>query len=194
MRKVILTAMALLTAVTMPASSVKNPIKVKPGGYLTHESKIATIEPEAKTKKSFLMKQTKRVKPSGAQNCNHQELPILQQDPPGDRLLLYHQAWQVYPGSRKTSTKLHHFQRSLYGSLESIHQRLLLSAFWGELGKESMLASTHARQLTWTLMSWCILRQQALKDRREPSSLLPRDGTMLATITSISSIQDLPSD
>ena len=52
----------------------------------------------------------------------------------------------------------------------------------------------HARQLTWTLMSWCILRQQALKDRREPSYLLPRDGTMLATITSISSIQDLPLD
>ena len=55
MRKVILTAMALLTAVTMPASSVKNPIKVNQVGYLTHESKIATIEPEAKTK-SFLIR------------------------------------------------------------------------------------------------------------------------------------------
>ena len=59
MRKVILTTMALLTAVTMSASSVKNPIKVNQVGYLTHESKIATIEPEAKTK---------RVKPSGAPN------------------------------------------------------------------------------------------------------------------------------
>lgn len=47
--------MALLTAVTMPASSVKNPIKVNQVGYLTHESKIATIEPEAKTK-SFLIR------------------------------------------------------------------------------------------------------------------------------------------
>lgn len=55
MRKVILTAMALLTAVTMPASSVKNPIKVNQVGYLTHENKIATIEPEAKTK-SFLIR------------------------------------------------------------------------------------------------------------------------------------------
>ena len=49
MKKVILTTMALLTALTMPASSVKNPIKVNQVGYLTHESKIATIEPEAKT-------------------------------------------------------------------------------------------------------------------------------------------------
>lgn len=55
MRKVILTAMALLTAVTMPASSEKNPIKVNQVGYLTHESKIATIEPEAKSK-SFLIR------------------------------------------------------------------------------------------------------------------------------------------
>lgn len=55
MRKVILTTMALLTALTMPASSEKNPIKVNQVGYLTHESKIATIEPEAKTK-SFLIR------------------------------------------------------------------------------------------------------------------------------------------
>ena len=55
MRKVILTAMALLTAVTMLASSEKNPIKVNQVGYLTHESKIATIEPEAKSK-SFLIR------------------------------------------------------------------------------------------------------------------------------------------
>ena len=55
MRKVILTTMTLLTAVTMPASSEKNPIKVNQVGYLTHESKIATIEPEAKTK-SFLIR------------------------------------------------------------------------------------------------------------------------------------------
>lgn len=55
MKKVILTTMALLTAVTMPASSEKNPIKVNQVGYLTHESKIATIEPEAKTK-SFLIR------------------------------------------------------------------------------------------------------------------------------------------
>ena len=55
MKKVILTTMALLTAVTMPASSVKNPIKVNQVGYLPHESKIATIEPEAKTK-SFLIR------------------------------------------------------------------------------------------------------------------------------------------
>lgn len=55
MKKVILTTMALLTALTMPASSVKNPIKVNQVGYLTHESKIATIEPEAKTK-SFLIR------------------------------------------------------------------------------------------------------------------------------------------
>lgn len=55
MRKVILTTMALLTAVTMSASSVKNPIKVNQVGYLTHESKIATIEPEAKSK-SFLIR------------------------------------------------------------------------------------------------------------------------------------------
>lgn len=47
--------MALLTALTMPASSEKNPIKVNQVGYLTHESKIATIEPEAKTK-SFLIR------------------------------------------------------------------------------------------------------------------------------------------
>ena len=60
--------------------------------------------------------------------------------------------------------------------------------------KESMLASMHARQLTWTLMSWCILLLQALKDRREPSYPLPRAGTMLETTISISSIQDLPSD
>lgn len=58
MEKVILTTMALLTAVTMPASSVKNPIKVNQVGYLTHESKIATIEPEAKSK-SFLIKDQK---------------------------------------------------------------------------------------------------------------------------------------
>ena len=58
MKKVILTTMALLTAVTMPASSVKNPIKVNQVGYLTHESKIATIEPEAKTK-SFLIRDQK---------------------------------------------------------------------------------------------------------------------------------------
>lgn len=55
MKKVILTTMALLTVVTMSASSVKNPIKVNQVGYLTHESKIATIEPEAKTK-SFLIR------------------------------------------------------------------------------------------------------------------------------------------
>lgn len=55
MKKVILTTLALLTALTMPASSVKNPIKVNQVGYLTHESKIATIEPEAKTK-SFLIR------------------------------------------------------------------------------------------------------------------------------------------
>lgn len=55
MKKVILTTMALLTALTMPASSVKNPIKVNQVGYLTHESKIATIEPEAKAK-SFLIR------------------------------------------------------------------------------------------------------------------------------------------
>ena len=58
MRKVILTTMALLTAVTMPASSEKNPIKVNQVGYLTHESKIATIEPEAKSK-SFLIRDQK---------------------------------------------------------------------------------------------------------------------------------------
>ena len=58
MKKVILTTMALLTAVTMPASSEKNPIKVNQVGYLTHESKIATIEPEAKTK-SFLIRDQK---------------------------------------------------------------------------------------------------------------------------------------
>ena len=55
MKKVILTTMALLTALTMPASSEKNPIMVNQVGYLTHESKIATIEPEAKTK-SFLIR------------------------------------------------------------------------------------------------------------------------------------------
>lgn len=55
MRKVILTSMTLLTAVTMLASSEKNPIKVNQVGYLTHESKIATIEPEAKSK-SFLIR------------------------------------------------------------------------------------------------------------------------------------------
>lgn len=55
MRKVILTTMTLLTAVTMSASSEKNPIKVNQVGYLTHESKIATIEPEAKAK-SFLIR------------------------------------------------------------------------------------------------------------------------------------------
>lgn len=55
MKKVILTTMALLTALTMPASSEKNPIKVNQVSYLTHESKIATIEPEAKTK-SFLIR------------------------------------------------------------------------------------------------------------------------------------------
>lgn len=58
MKKVILTTMALLTALTMPASSVKNPIKVNQVGYLTHESKIATIEPEAKSK-SFLIRDQK---------------------------------------------------------------------------------------------------------------------------------------
>ena len=55
MRKVILTSMTLLTAVTMLASSEKNPIKVNQVGYLTHESKIATIDPEAKSK-SFLIR------------------------------------------------------------------------------------------------------------------------------------------
>ena len=58
MKKVILTTMALLTAVTMSASSEKNPIKVNQVGYLTHESKIATIEPEAKSK-SFLIRDQK---------------------------------------------------------------------------------------------------------------------------------------
>lgn len=39
MRKVILTTMTLLTAVTMPASSEKNPIKVNQVGYLTMKAR-----------------------------------------------------------------------------------------------------------------------------------------------------------
>lgn len=66
MRKVILTSMTLLTAVTMLASSEKNPIKVNQVGYLTHESKIATIDRRQSPKASS--SETKRVKPSGAQN------------------------------------------------------------------------------------------------------------------------------
>lgn len=127
--------MALLTAVTMPASSVKNPIKVNQVGYLTHESKIATIEPEAKSK-SFLIRDQKGKTVWRTKHATTKKSPFSSKIRQEIDFLLYHQAWQIYPGSRKASTKLHHFQRFLYGSLESIHQRLLLSAFWGELGKK----------------------------------------------------------
>ena len=58
MKKVLLTTMVLLAATTMSASSGKNPIKINQVGYLPHESKLATIEPEAKTK-SFLIRDQK---------------------------------------------------------------------------------------------------------------------------------------
>ena len=112
MRKVILTTMTLLTAVTMSASSEKNPIKVNQVGYLTHESKIATIEPEAKTK-SFLIRDQKgktvwrtkhtTTKKSPFSSKIRQEIDFTSITKPGRYTLV-----------AKTSTKLHHFQRSLY--------------------------------------------------------------------------------
>ena len=130
MRKVILTTMTLLTAVTMPASSEKNPIKVNQVGYLTHESKIATIEPEAKTK-SFLIRDQEGKTVWRTKHATTKKSPFsskIRQEIDFSSI--------TKPGRYTLVAGRHHFQRSLYGSLESIHQRLLLSAFRGELGKK----------------------------------------------------------
>lgn len=128
MRKVILTAMALLTAVTMPASSVKNPIKVNQVGYLTHESKIATIEPEAKTK-SFLIRdqegktvwRTKRAstKKSPFSSKIRQEIDFSSITKPGRYTLVagrHQQSFIVssdpYTEALKASIKGYYYQRS----------------------------------------------------------------------------------
>lgn len=128
MRKVILTAMALLTAVTMPASSVKNPIKVNQVGYLTHESKIATIEPEAKTK-SFLIKdqegktvwRTKRAstKKSPFSSKIRQEIDFSSITKPGRYTLVagrHQQSFIIssdpYTEALKASIKGYYYQRS----------------------------------------------------------------------------------
>ena len=128
MRKVILTAMALLTAVTMPASSVKNPIKVNQVGYLTHESKIATIEPEAKTK-SFLIRdqegktvwRTKRTstKKSPFSSKIRQEIDFSSITKPGRYTLVagrHQQSFIIssdpYTEALKASIKGYYYQRS----------------------------------------------------------------------------------
>lgn len=128
MRKVILTAMALLTAVTMPASSVKNPIKVNQIGYLTHESKIATIEPEAKTK-SFLIRdqegktvwRTKRAstKKSPFSSKIRQEIDFSSITKPGRYTLVagrHQQSFIIssdpYTEALKASIKGYYYQRS----------------------------------------------------------------------------------
>lgn len=128
MRKVILTAMALLTAVTMPASSVKNPIKVNQVGYLPHESKIATIEPEAKTK-SFLIRdqegktvwRTKRAttKKSPFSNKIRQEIDFSSITKPGRYTLVagrHQQSFIIsndpYTEALKASIKGYYYQRS----------------------------------------------------------------------------------
>ena len=128
MRKVILTAMALLTAVTMPASSVKNPIKVNQVGYLTHESKIATIEPEAKTK-SFLIRdqegktvwRTKRAttKKSPFSGKIRQEIDFSSITKPGRYTLVagrHQQSFIIssdpYTEALKASIKGYYYQRS----------------------------------------------------------------------------------
>lgn len=128
MRKVILTAMALLTAVTMPASSVKNPIKVNQVGYLTHESKIATIEPEAKTK-SFLIRdqegktvwRTKRTttKKSPFSGKIRQEIDFSSITKPGRYTLVagrHQQSFIIssdpYTEALKASIKGYYYQRS----------------------------------------------------------------------------------
>lgn len=128
MRKVILTAMALLTAVTMPASSVKNPIKVNQVGYLTHESKIATIEPEAKTK-SFLIRdqegktvwRTKRAstKKSPFSSKIRQEIDFSSITKPGRYTLVagrHQQSFIIssdpYTEALKASIKGYYYQRS----------------------------------------------------------------------------------
>lgn len=128
MRKVILTAMALLTAVTMPASSVKNPIKVNQVGYLPHESKIATIEPEAKTK-SFLIRdqegktvwRTKRAstKKSPFSSKIRQEIDFSSITKPGRYTLVagrHQQSFIIsndpYTEALKASIKGYYYQRS----------------------------------------------------------------------------------
>ena len=128
MRKVILTAMALLTAVTMPASSVKNPIKVNQVGYLTHKSKIATIEPEAKTK-SFLIRdqegktvwRTKRAstKKSPFSSKIRQEIDFSSITKPGRYTLVagrHQQSFIIsnnpYTEALKASIKGYYYQRS----------------------------------------------------------------------------------
>lgn len=128
MRKVILTTVALLTAVTMPASSVKNPIKVNQVGYLTHESKIATIEPEAKTK-SFLIRdqegktvwRTKRAstKKSPFSGKIRQEIDFSSITKPGRYTLVagrHQQSFIIssnpYTEALKASIKGYYYQRS----------------------------------------------------------------------------------
>ena len=128
MRKVILTAMALLTAVTMPASPVKNPIKVNQVGYLPHESKIATIDPEAKTK-SFLIRdqegktvwRTKRAttKKSPFSSKIRQEIDFSSITKPGRYTLVagrHQQSFIIsndpYTEALKASIKGYYYQRS----------------------------------------------------------------------------------
>ena len=128
MRKVILTSMTLLTAVTMLASSEKNPIKVNQVGYLTHESKIATIEPEAKTK-SFLIRdqegktvwRTKRAstKKSPFSSKIRQEIDFSSITKPGRYTLVagrHQQSFIIssdpYTEALKASIKGYYYQRS----------------------------------------------------------------------------------
>ncbi len=128
MKKVILTTMALLTAVTMPASSVKNPIKVNQVGYLTHESKIATIEPEAKSK-SFLIRDQKgktvwrtkhaTTKKSPFSNKFRQEIDFSSITKPGRYTLVagrHQQSFIIssdpYTEALKASIKGYYYQRS----------------------------------------------------------------------------------
>lgn len=128
MRKVILTSMTLLTAVTMLASSEKNPIKVNQVGYLTHESKIATIEPEAKSK-SFLIRdqegktvwRTKHAttKKSPFSNKFRQEIDFSSITKPGRYTLVagrHQQSFIIssdpYTEALKASIKGYYYQRS----------------------------------------------------------------------------------
>ena len=128
MRKVILTAMALLIAVTMLASSEKNPIKVNQVGYLTHESKIATIDPEAKSK-SFLIRdqegktvwRTKHAttKKSPFSNKFRQEIDFSSITKPGRYTLVagrHQQSFIIssdpYTEALKASIKGYYYQRS----------------------------------------------------------------------------------
>ena len=128
MKKVFLTTMVLLATTTMSASSGKNPIKVNQVGYFTNESKIATIEPEAKAK-SFLIRdqkgktvwQTKHatIKKSPFSNKVRKEIDFSALTKPGRYTLVagkHQQSFIIssnpYTEALKASIKAYYYQRS----------------------------------------------------------------------------------